>query len=90
MINRNTPRISGALPSALSIKVYSDNKELTMQDRFLLDYALTNPEGIREPKELKSMRAQIRSARLTADHLTEEKLNPILPALYFEALKRGA
>lgn len=90
MINRNTPRISGALPSALSIKVYSDNRELTMQDRFLLDYVLTNPEGIRESKELKNMRAQIRSARLTSDHLTEEKLNPILPALYFEALKRGA
>ena len=89
MINRNTPRNSGALPSALSIKVYSDNKELTMQDRFLLDYALTNPEGIREPKELKTMRAQIRSARLTADHLTHEKLNPILPALHFEALKKG-
>jgi hypothetical protein len=89
MINRNTPRISGALPSALSIKVYSDDKELSMQDRFLLDYALSNPEGIREPKELKSMRAQIRSARLTADHLTHEKLNPILPALHFEALKKG-
>jgi len=89
MINRNTPRISGALPSALSIKVYSDEKELSMQDRFLLDYALSNPEGIREPKELKSMRAQIRSARLTADHLTHEKLNPILPALHFEALKKG-
>ena len=89
MINRNTPRISGALPSALSIKVYSDDKELSMQDRFLLDYALTNPEGIREPKELKSMRAQIRSARLTADHLTHEKLNPIVPALHFEALKKG-
>ena len=53
MINRNTPRISGALPSALSIKVYSDDKELSMQDRFLLDYALSNPEGIREPKEPK-------------------------------------
>ena len=39
MINRNTPRNSGALPSALSIKVYSDNKELNMQDLFLLDYA---------------------------------------------------
>ena len=89
MINRNTPRISGALPSALSIKVYSDDKELSMQDRFLLDYALSNPEGIREPKELKTMRAQIRSARLTADHLTHEKLNPILPALHFEALKKG-
>jgi hypothetical protein len=89
MINRNTPRISGALPSALSIKVYSDNKELNMQDLFLLDYALSNPEEIREPKELKSMRAQIRSARLTADHLTHEKLNPILPALHFEALKKG-
>ena len=62
---------------------------LSMQDRFLLDYALSNPEGIREPKELKSMRAQIRSARLTADHLTHEKLNPILPALHFEALKKG-
>ena len=90
MINRNTPRISGALPSALSIKVYSDDKELSMQDRFLLDYALSNPEGIREPKELKTMRAQIRSARLTADHLTHEKLNPILPSLHFEALKKGA
>ena len=89
MINRNTTRISGALPSALSIKVYSDDKELSMQDRFLLDYALSNPEGIREPKELKTMRAQIRSARLTADHLTHEKLNPILPALHFEALKKG-
>ena len=89
MINRNTPRNSGALPSALSIKVYSDDKELSMQDRFLLDYALSNPEGIREPKELKTMRAQIRSARLTADHLTHEKLNPILPALHFEALKKG-
>ena len=85
MINRNTPRNSGALPSALSIKVYSDNKELNMQDRFLLDYALTNPEGIREPKELKNMRAQIRSARITADHLTQEKLSPILPALTYEA-----
>lgn len=90
MINRNTPRISGALPSALSIKVYSDNKEITMQERFLLDYALTNPEGIRESKELKNMRALIRSARLTVEHLTDEKLNPILPALQFQALSKGA
>ena len=90
MINRNTPRISGALPSALSIKVYSDDKELSMQDRFLLDYALSNPEGIREPKELKTMRAQIRSARITAEHLTHEKLSPILPALTYEALRKGA
>ena len=90
MINRNTPRNSGALPSALSIKVYSDDKELSMQDRFLLDYALSNPEGIREPKELKTMRAQIRSARITAEHLTHEKLSPILPALTYEALRKGA
>ena len=89
MINRNTPRNSGALPSALSIKVYSDNKELNMQDLFLLDYASSNPEVSGEPQELRNLRAQIRSARLTADHLTHEQLNPILPALHFEALKKG-
>ena len=90
MINRNTPRIGGALPSAISIKVFSDNKELSMQDRFLLDYASSNPEVIGEPQELKNLRAQIRSARITADHLTHEKLSPILPALEFEALTKGA
>jgi hypothetical protein len=46
MINRNTPRNSGALPSALSIKVYSDNNDLTLHDLFLLDYAVSNPEQI--------------------------------------------
>jgi hypothetical protein len=79
-VNCNLGKLSGGLRMKAS---------LSMQDRFLLDYALSNPEGIREPKELKSMRAQIRSARLTADHLTHEKLNPILPALHFEALKKG-
>jgi hypothetical protein len=90
MINRNTPRNSGALPSALSIKVYSDNKELNMQELFLLDYALTNPEGFNEPKELRSMRAQMKACRLATDHLTHEKLSPILPALNYEALRNGA
>jgi hypothetical protein len=90
MINRNTPRNSGALPSALSIKVYSDNKELNMQDLFLLDYASSNPEVSGEPQELRDLRAQIRSARITAEHLTHEKLSPILPALTYEALRKGA
>lgn len=90
MINRNTPRISGALPSALSIKVYSDNKEITMQELFLLDYVSSNPERSNEVAELKNMRAQIKSARYACDHLINERLSPILPALYFEALNRGA
>jgi hypothetical protein len=90
MQNRNTPRNSGALPTSLSIRVYSDNKELTMQERFLLDYALTNPEGFNEPKELRNMRVQIRLGKLTADHLSQEKLSPILPALNYEALRKGA
>ena len=90
MINRNTPRISGALPSATSIKVFSDNKELNMQELFLLDYALTNSEGFNEPKELRSMRAQMKAYQLATDHLTHEKLSPILPALNYEALRKGA
>ena len=90
MINRNTPRNSGALPSALSIKVYSDNNDLTLHDLFLLDYAVSNPEQINEPKELKVLRAQIKSYQLATDHLLQEKLCPILPALHFEALKKGA
>jgi hypothetical protein len=90
MEKRNPPRIGGALPSAISIRVYSDNKDLTMQELFLLDYASSNPEAIGEPQELKNLRAQIRSARITADHLTQEKLSPILPALEFEALRKGA
>ena len=90
MINRNTPRNSGALPSALSIKVYSDNKELNMQDLFLLDYVLSNPAHQNESKEIKNVRAQIKSARLTVDHFNQERLNPILPALEFEAIKKGA
>jgi hypothetical protein len=90
MEKRNTPRIGGALPSALSIRVYSDNKNLTIQELFLLDYASSNPEAIGEPQELRNLRAQIRSARITAEHLTHEKLSPILPALEFEALRKGA
>lgn len=90
MKNRNTPHIGGALPSASSIRVYSDNKELTMQELFLLDYVSTNPEGTYEPKELKNLRARIRSARVTTEHLTQERLSPILPALEFEALRKGA
>jgi hypothetical protein len=90
MQNRKTPPVSGALPSALSIKIYSDNNQLTMQDLFLLDYASSNPEVSGEPQELRKLRAQIRSARITADHLTQEKLSPILPALTYEALRKGA
>jgi len=90
MINRNTLPFSRALPPELSIKVYSDNKELTMQELFLLDYALTNPEQLNDPKELKVLRAQMKSYKLATDHLTQEKLSPILPALHFEVLKKGA
>ena len=90
MINRNTPRIGGALPSAISIKVYSDSKELTTLDLFLLDYVLSNPANQNESKEIKRVRAQINSARLTVDHFNQERLNPILPAFEFEAIRKGA
>lgn len=61
-----------------------------MQELLLLDYALTNPEGLNEPTELKTLRSQMRSYRLATDHLTNEKLSPILPSLHYRALKEGA
>jgi hypothetical protein len=90
MEKRNTPRIGGALPHTPTIKVYSDNKELPTQESFLLNYVLSNSENPNESKEIRRMRAQIKSARLTVDHFNQEKLNPILPALEFEALRKGA
>jgi hypothetical protein len=63
---------------------------LTTQDLFLLDYVLSNPENQNESKEIKRARAQINSARLTVDHFNQERLNPILPAFEFEAIRKGA
>jgi hypothetical protein len=90
MEKRNTPRIGGALPLTPTIKVYSDNRKLTTQELFLLDYVLSNPENQYESKEIKKVRAQVKSARLAVDHFNQEKLNPILPALEFEAIRKGA
>lgn len=90
MEKRNTLPFSKALPPIPTIKVYSDNNELTTLDLFLLDYVLSNPAHQNESKEIKNVRAQIKSARLTVDHLNQEKLNPILPAFEFEAIKKGA
>ena len=90
MEKRNTLPFSRALPPTPTIKVYSDNKELTTLDLFLLDYVLSNPANQNESKEIKKVRAQISSARLTVDHFDQEKLNPILPAFEFEAIRKGA
>ena len=90
MEKRNTLPFSRALPPSPSIKVYSDNNGLTLQELFLLDYAVSNPEQLNEPKELKVLRAQMKSYQLATDHLLQEKLSPILPALTYEALRKGA
>ena len=90
MEKRNTLPFSRALPPAPTIKVYSYNKELTTLDLFLLDYVLSNPANQNESKEIKRVRAQINSARLTVDHFNQERLNPILPAFEFEAIRKGA
>lgn len=90
MINRKTPPVSGALPSAKSIKVFSDNKRITTQEMFLMDYALTHPETVYESEELKKMRGQIKAYHLATDHLLQERLSPIVPALHFSTLEKGA
>jgi hypothetical protein len=90
MEKSNTLPFSRALPPTPTIKVYSDNKELTTQELFLLDYVKTNPAHPNESKEIRKLRAQVHSARLAVDHFNQEKLSPILPALEFEALRKGA
>jgi hypothetical protein len=90
MQNRKTPPVSGALPSALSIKIYSDNNQLTMQDLLWVDYLATHEERLDEPEELKSFRAKVKSAHLASNHLIHEGFSPILSKFEFEALKRGA
>jgi hypothetical protein len=50
----------------------------------------TNPAHPNESKEIRKLRAQVHSARLAVDHFNQEKLSPILPALEFEALRKGA
>ena len=90
MINRNTPHLGGAIPSTKSIKVFSDNKRITTQEMFLMDYALTHPETVYESEELKKMRGQIKAYHLATDHLLQERLSPIVPALQFQALEKGA
>jgi hypothetical protein len=90
MKNRNTPRIGGALPSTNSIRVYSDNKRMSTQEMFLMDYALTHPETNHDSEELKKMRRQIKAYDLAIDHLLHEGFNPIVPALHYEAVKKGA
>lgn len=56
----------------------------------MLDYVKTNPEHPSESEEIRKLRAQVNSARLAVDHFNQERLNPILPALEFEALRKGA
>jgi hypothetical protein len=90
MEKRNTLPFSRALPPTPTIKVYSDNRKLTTQDLFLLDYVLSNPESQYESDEIKKVRAQVKSACLTVDHFNQEKLNPILPSFEFEAIRKGA
>ena len=90
MEKRNTPRIGGALPSALSIRVYSDNKRMTTQEMYLMDYVLTHPETDYESEELKKMRRQVRAYHLATDHLLQERLSPIVRALQYQALEKGA
>jgi len=90
MEKSNTLPFSRALPPTPTIKVYSDNKELTTQELFLLDYLKTNPAHPSESEEIRKLRAQVNSARLAVDHFSQEKLSPILPALEFEALRKGA
>ena len=90
MINRNTPRIGGALPSTKSIEVYSDNRRTSTQEIFLMEYVLTHAESEYESEELKKMRGQIKAYNLATDHLLQEGLSPILPALHYQALKKGA
>ena len=90
MEKSNTLPFSRALPPTPTIKVFSDNVELTTQELFMLDYVKTNPAHSYESKEIRRLRAQLKSARLAVDHLNQEKLNPILPALEFEALRKGA
>jgi len=90
MINRNTPHIGGALPSAKSIKVYSDNQRMTTQEMFLMDYALTHLETDHDSEELKKMRRQMKAYRFATDHLLQERLSPIVPSLQYQALEKGA
>ena len=90
MEKSNTLPFSRALPPTPTIKVYSDNRELTTQELFLLDYLKSNPAHSTEPEEIRKLRAQVHSARLAIDHFNQERLNPILPALEFEALRKGA
>lgn len=90
MINRNTPHLGGAIPSAQSIRVYSDNKRMTTQEMFLMDYALTHPETDHDSEELKKMRRQAKAYHLATDHLLQERLSPIVPALQYQALEKGA
>jgi hypothetical protein len=93
MQNRKTPPVSGALQNLTptpSIKIFSDNNQLTMQELLLLIILATWEECLDEPEELKDLRARIKSAHLACDHLIHEGLSPILPKFEFEALKRGA
>ena len=46
MEKRNTLPFSRALPPSPSIKVYSDNNGLTLEELFLLDYSVSNPEQL--------------------------------------------
>jgi hypothetical protein len=90
MQNRKTPPVSGALPSAISIRVYSDNKRMTTQEMFLMDYALTHPETDHDSDELTKLRRQVKAYHLATDHLLQERLSPIVPSLHYQALKKGA
>ena len=55
-----------------------------------MDYALTHPETVYESEELKKMRGQIKAYHLATDHLLQERLSPIVPALHYSTLEKGA
>ena len=90
MEKRNTLPFSRALPPTPTIKVYSDNRRMTTQEMFLIDYALTHPENDHDSEELKKMRGQVKAYHLATDHLLQERLSPIVPALQYQALEKGA
>ena len=86
---RNTPPINGALDSKESVRPYSDNREISSSEWFLIFLATHTEPRFGEPEELRKARHRIAIAKLAGDHLLNEGLSPIIESFCYEALRKG-
>ena len=86
---RNTPPSDGALRANEIVRAYSNNREITSSEWFLIYLANNTEPRFGEPEELRKARHRIATARIAGDHLLSEGLSPIIESFSYEAIRKG-